>query len=58
VRDPWVRGGFRARKPLSLEPSTYTQHVLAHPAETDTLEKLEALSPWNVDLEQTLKNVS
>jgi len=48
----------RDREANSLEPSTYTQHMLAHPAETDTLEKLEALSPWNVDLEQTLKNVS
>jgi hypothetical protein len=27
------------------------QHVLERIAETDTLEKLEALLPWNVDLE-------
>jgi hypothetical protein len=40
-----------------LEPSAYIQHVLAHIAEADTLEKLEALLPWNVDLERASKNV-
>jgi hypothetical protein len=45
-------------KANSLEPSAYIQHVLAHVAEADTLEKLEALLPWNVDLERASKNVS
>jgi hypothetical protein len=37
-----------------LEPSAYIQHVLVleRIAEVDTLEKLEALLPWNVDLER------
>jgi transposase len=42
----------------SLEPSKYIQHVLDRIAEADTLEKLEALLPWSVDLERTLKKVS
>jgi transposase len=44
-------------KANNLEPSAYIQHVLAHIAEADTLEKLEALLPWNVDLERTSKKV-
>jgi len=32
--------------------------VLERIAEADTLEKLEALLPWNVDLERASKNVS
>jgi transposase len=31
-----------------LEPYAYLEHVLAHIAEADTVEKLEALLPWNV----------
>ena len=44
-------------KANSLEPSAYLQHVLERIAEADTLEKLEALLPWNVDLERTPKKV-
>jgi len=32
--------------------------VLERIAEADTLEKLEALLPWNVDLERASKKVS
>jgi hypothetical protein len=32
--------------------------VLARIADADTLEKLEALLPWNVDMERTSKKVS
>jgi transposase len=45
-------------KTNSLEPSVYIQHVLERIAEADTLEKLEALLPWNVDLERASKKVS
>ena len=45
-------------KANSLEPSAYIQHVLAHIAEADTLEKLERLLPWNAELEQTAKKVA
>ena len=31
-----------------LEPYAYLRHVLAHIAEANTVEKLEALLPWNV----------
>ncbi|CUB06870.1 Transposase [Marinomonas fungiae] len=34
-------------KANGLEPSSYIQHVLDHIADADTLEKLEALLPWN-----------
>lgn len=44
-------------KANNLEPSNYIQYVLDHIAEADTLEKLEALLPWNVDLERVLKKV-
>ena len=40
-----------------LEPSAYIQYVLDRIAEADTLEKLEALLPWGVDLERTSKKV-
>ena len=40
-----------------LEPSAYIQYVLERIAEADTLEKLEALLPWSVDLERTSKKV-
>ncbi len=41
----------------SLEPSAYIQYVLERIAEADTLEKLEALLPWNVDLDRASKKV-
>ena len=34
-------------KANGLEPSSYIQYVLDHIADADTLEKLEALLPWN-----------
>jgi transposase len=37
-------------KANNLEPCAYLQHVLAHIAAADTVEKLEALLPWNVKL--------
>lgn len=37
-------------KANGLEPSRYIQHILNHIAEADTLDKLEALLPWNVEL--------
>jgi hypothetical protein len=45
-------------KANSLEPSVYIEHVLERIAEADTLEKLEALLPWNVGLERASKKVS
>ncbi|AXS85194.1 transposase domain-containing protein [Marinobacter sp. Arc7-DN-1] len=33
-----------------MESSAYIHHVLEHIAEADTVEKLEALLPWNVGL--------
>ena len=33
-----------------LDPQAYIKHILDHIATTDTLEKLEALLPWNVAL--------
>ena len=38
-------------KANGLEPYTYLQHVLAHIAAADTVEKLEVLLPWNVEAE-------
>ena len=35
-------------KANNLEPYAYLQHVLAHIAAADTVEKLEALLPWNM----------
>lgn len=37
-------------KANGLEPSAYIHHVLERIAEADTVEKLEALLPWNVML--------
>jgi len=37
-------------KANQLEPSAYIHHVLTHIAEAGTVEKLEALLPWNVEL--------
>ena len=44
-------------KANKLEPSVYIQHVLECVADAESLEKLEALLPWNVDLERTSKKV-
>ena len=45
-------------KANKLEPSVYIQHVLERFADADSLEKLEALLPWNVKLERASKIVS
>lgn len=45
-------------KANGLEPFAYLRYVLSNIAEADTLEKLEALLPWNADLELFSKNVS
>lgn len=45
-------------KANQLEPSAYIHHVLDRIGEADTLEKLEALLPWNVALEPALKKVA
>lgn len=44
-------------KANDLEPASYINHVLDHIAEADTLEKLEALLPWNTALEPTAKTI-
>ena len=44
-------------KANDLEPSAYINYVLAQIGEADTLEKLEALLPWNVPLEPIAKKV-
>ena len=38
-------------KANGLEPYAYLQHVLAHIAAADTVEKLEALLPWNMEVQ-------
>ena len=40
------------------EPSAYINYVLAQIGEADSLEKLEALLPWNVPLEPIAKKVA
>ncbi|EKZ2440992.1 IS66 family transposase [Citrobacter freundii] len=45
-------------KANELEPSAYINHVLAQIGAADTLEKLEALLPWNVPLEPIAKKVT
>jgi hypothetical protein len=45
-------------KANDLEPSAYIRHVLERIANADTLEKLEGLLPWNVELERTSKKVA
>lgn len=45
-------------KANDLEPSAYINHVLAQIGEADTLEKFEALLPWNVPLEPIAKKVA
>lgn len=44
-------------KANQLEPSAYITYVLDRIAKADTLEKLEALLPWNVRLEPASKSV-
>lgn len=44
-------------KANQLEPSAYINYVLARIGEADSLEKLEALLPWNVALEPISKKV-
>lgn len=39
-------------KANNLEPYAYFQHVLAHIAAADTVEKLEASLPWNIEVEE------
>ncbi len=45
-------------KANGLEPSAYIRHVLERIADADTLEKLEGLLPWNVELEPASKKVA
>ncbi len=45
-------------KANQLKPSAYIHHVLELIGEAGTLEKLEALLPWNVALESTSKKVA
>ena len=49
---------IESAKANGLEPSSYVHHVLEHVAAADTLEKLEALLPWNVTTEPLSKNVA
>jgi transposase len=42
-------------KANGLEPSAYIHHVLERIADAETLEKLEALLPWNVELPTSKK---
>ena len=42
-------------KANGLEPSAYIHHMLERIAEADTLEKLEALLPWNAELPASKK---
>lgn len=45
-------------KANQLEPYSYIKYLLDHIAEADTLEKLEALLPWNVPKENFTKKVN
>ena len=45
-------------KANQLEPSAYINYVLERIGDADSLEKLEALLPWNVPLEPVSKNVA
>ena len=45
-------------KANQLEPSAYLQYVLDRIGAADTLDKLEALLPWNVTLEPAAKKVA
>ncbi len=50
--------GAPTAKANQLEPSAYINYVLERIGEADTLEKLEALLPWNVALEPISKKVA
>ncbi|WP_270670545.1 transposase domain-containing protein, partial [Aeromonas sp. QDB04] len=45
-------------KANQLEPSAYINYVLERIGDADSLEKLEALLPWNVALEPISKKVA
>ena len=45
-------------KANDLGPAAYIQHIFDRIATADTLEKLEALLPWNVDLPRISKNTT
>ena len=45
-------------KANQLEPYGYIKYLLDHIGTADTLEKLEALLPWNVPLEKFAKKVN
>jgi hypothetical protein len=40
-------------KANQLEPYAYIRYVLEHFAKADTIDKLDALLPWNVPLEKS-----
>ena len=44
-------------KANNLEPYAYILHILNHIGPADSLEKIEALLPWNVPLEVFSKKV-
>ena len=44
-------------KANNLEPYAYIKYLLDHIADADTVEKLEALLPWNVPVEKLEKSV-
>ena len=44
-------------KSNGLEPFAYLRHVIMNIAKADTVDKIEALLPWNVDMEPFSKNV-
>ncbi len=44
-------GLLETAKANKLEPYAHLQHVLANIAAADTVEKLEALLPWNMEVE-------
>ncbi len=45
-------------KAYDLEPYDYLHHVLRHIAVADTVEKLEALLPWNIKKRSVENRVS
>ena len=44
-------------KANQLEPYAYIHYVLQHIGDADTVEKFEALLPWNVPLKKIEKKV-
>jgi len=47
---------IESAKANQLEPYAYIEYILNHIGAADTLEKIEALLPWNVPLERVEKN--